>query len=268
MKISFMAGEMAQLNHISKQTLLYYDKIGLICPREVDPGTGYRYYDLNQCEDLDLILFLKGLGMKLKEIKTYRNQASSRARVQLLESQSRTICQKLDQIHRIQRRIDSTVTAFKANLEITPFEKGIKWFENRPLLSEPVPAPHDLYAMELCFKKMFRSARENYHGDIYDFMVYVEEDKNGEGIFKKVALPVNDGANDLLPSGYFAYIFHKGPYETLTASRKDLENFIEASGHSITGSSVERVLLSSLAVSHEKDYLVEIQMPVEKNAGV
>ncbi len=269
MKIRFMAGEMAQLHRISKQTLIYYDRIGLIRPREVDPDTGYRYYDMDQCEDLVVILFLKGLGMKLKEIKAYRSQSSTRARIRLLESQERTIRRKLDQIHRIQQRLASMVGSLKANLEIQPFETGIKWVGDRPLLSNEVPFPHDLYAMELCFKDMFRSARENYDADIHDFMVYVEEDSKGEELFKKVAValplaqPINDRANDILRAGYFAYIFHKGPYEALEDSRRKLGDFINASGHSMSGPYVERVLLSGLAVSHEKDYLLEIQIRVE-----
>jgi len=264
MKIRFMAGEMAQLHRISKQTLIYYDKIGLIRPREVDPETGYRYYDLDQCEDLDVILFLKGLGMKLKEIKTYRNQSSSLARIKLLESQERTIRRKLDQIHRIQRRLASMVRSLKASLNIQPFEKGIKWVEDRPLYSNEIPSPHDLYQMELCFKEMFRSAREESDADIHDFMIYIEEDHRKKELFKKVALPVTDKANDILRAGYFAYIFHKGPYEALGDSRRTLDDFIKESGHCITGPYVERVLLSRLAVSNEKDFLLEIQVPVEK----
>jgi len=264
MKIRFMAGEMAQLHRISKQTLIYYDKIGLIRPREVDPETGYRYYDLDQCEDLDVILFLKGLGMKLKEIKAYRNQTSSRARISLLESQERTIRRKLDQIHRIQRRLASMVGSLKSNLEIKPFEKGIKWIEDRLLYSNKIMAPHDLYGMEVCFKEMFRSARVDSDADIHDFVVYVEEGPKGEELFKKVALPVTDRANDILRAGHFAYIFHKGPYEALGESRRMLDAFIKSSGHCITGPYLERVLLSGLAVSNEKDYLLEIQVPVEK----
>ena len=48
MKIRFITREMAQLHGISKQTLIHYDRIGLLSPGEVDPDTEYRYYDLRQ----------------------------------------------------------------------------------------------------------------------------------------------------------------------------------------------------------------------------
>ena len=265
MKIMFRAGEMAQMHNISKQTLIYYDKIDLFRPREVDPATGYRYYHIDQCEDLDIILFLKNLGMQLKEIKNFRNRPDSRDRLKLLEAQGRTIRKKLDHIHRIQRQLDNMLSAMKAGLAVTPYEKGIKWVDDRPLFSLTVPPPGDHYAMELCFKKIFRSSREEIDADIYDFMVEVESGPDDAEIFRKVALPsVDERANDILPRGYYAYFFHKGPYESLPASRQILEQFIRDSDHRATGPAVERVILSKLAVSNEEDVLLEIQIPVDK----
>lgn len=43
-----MAGEMAKMHDISKQTLIYYDTIGLFKPSEKDNETGYRYYRIEQ----------------------------------------------------------------------------------------------------------------------------------------------------------------------------------------------------------------------------
>lgn len=61
-------GEFAKLNHISIQTLRYYEKIGLIEPIKIDELTNYRYYNLMQSAILDMILFLKDLDFSLIEI--------------------------------------------------------------------------------------------------------------------------------------------------------------------------------------------------------
>lgn len=62
-------GQMARLNHISEQTLRFYDKIELLMPDTVDEETGYRYYNIKQSAYLDMIQYMKSLGMKLKDIK-------------------------------------------------------------------------------------------------------------------------------------------------------------------------------------------------------
>ena len=67
--MKYLTGKMARLHNISKQTLIYYDKIGLFEPFTTSGENGYRYYTLDQFVQLDLILLLKKLGMTLKEIQ-------------------------------------------------------------------------------------------------------------------------------------------------------------------------------------------------------
>lgn len=64
----FKIGEMAQLNHISTQTLRLYDKYNLLSPEYLNPDTGYRYYTLAQCAKLDLIRALKSCRLSLEQI--------------------------------------------------------------------------------------------------------------------------------------------------------------------------------------------------------
>ena len=61
-------GKMAKLNRISIPTLRLYDERGLLKPRYIDPNTGYRYYDIYQNARLDMIAYMKDLGMSLSEI--------------------------------------------------------------------------------------------------------------------------------------------------------------------------------------------------------
>ena len=61
-------GEMAELNHVSTQTLRLYAKNKLLEPEYLDPKTGYRYYTLEQCAKLDLIRALKSCRLSLEQI--------------------------------------------------------------------------------------------------------------------------------------------------------------------------------------------------------
>lgn len=62
-------GKMAEMNQVTVPTLRLYDQLGLLKPRHVDGQTGYRYYDINQNTRLDMIAYMKELGMSLKEIQ-------------------------------------------------------------------------------------------------------------------------------------------------------------------------------------------------------
>ena len=83
-------GEMAKLNHISEQTLRLYDKRGLLSP-SFRGQNGYRYYDIKQSAVLDIIQYMKSLGISLKEIKhQLENRDLGRIEAALREKQRQT----------------------------------------------------------------------------------------------------------------------------------------------------------------------------------
>mgnify|MGYP004504461985 CR=1 FL=1 len=65
----YSIGEFARLLGINSKTLRYYDMIDLLKPSYVDNYTGYRYYSKDDIEEYKRILYLKGLGFTLDEIK-------------------------------------------------------------------------------------------------------------------------------------------------------------------------------------------------------
>ena len=67
-------GEMAKMNRTTVPTLRLYDSMGLLKPCYVDEQTHYRYYDIKQNARLDMIQYMKELGMELKEIKEILDQ--------------------------------------------------------------------------------------------------------------------------------------------------------------------------------------------------
>lgn len=63
----YTISEMASIFGVSRQTLIYYDKIGLFAPAEVNEK-GYRFYSPTQIPLMRLICMLRDLGVDLDEI--------------------------------------------------------------------------------------------------------------------------------------------------------------------------------------------------------
>ena len=78
---------MAELNHVSTQTLRLYAKNKLLEPEYLDPETGYRYYTLEQCAKLDLIRALKSCRLSLEQIQEIFSLSSKELLLQVLEEQ-------------------------------------------------------------------------------------------------------------------------------------------------------------------------------------
>lgn len=56
MENHFTIGEFAKLRGININSLLYYEKIGILKSDYIDPKTKYRYYSSSQFSALDLIM--------------------------------------------------------------------------------------------------------------------------------------------------------------------------------------------------------------------
>lgn len=63
----YAISEMASLFNVSRQTLIYYDKIGLFKPAVVNEK-GHRFYSPTQIPLMRLICMLRDLGLELDEI--------------------------------------------------------------------------------------------------------------------------------------------------------------------------------------------------------
>lgn len=64
-------GEFANIFNVSIKTIRLYEEKGLLRPTYINNYTGYRYYDEHNIEEMTKILFLKDLGLSLKEIKDF-----------------------------------------------------------------------------------------------------------------------------------------------------------------------------------------------------
>lgn len=62
-------GEFARASGLSRKALRLYDELGLLTPAQVDPDTGYRFYDPAQLEQARLVAWLRRLGMPLATIR-------------------------------------------------------------------------------------------------------------------------------------------------------------------------------------------------------
>ena len=69
MKDYYKIGEISEMYDMSRDSLMYYEKLGIIKPTRDD--NGYRLYNVSDIWRLNLIKELKSLGFSFKMIKEY-----------------------------------------------------------------------------------------------------------------------------------------------------------------------------------------------------
>ena len=82
-------GSFARRTGLSPKALRLYDSIGLLTAAEVDPGTGYRYYEPSQIERGVAIRELRALDVPVAEIGAMLGSRPEELRARLLEHQGR-----------------------------------------------------------------------------------------------------------------------------------------------------------------------------------
>lgn len=106
-------GQMAEMNHVSEQTLRLYDRKGLLQPQYVDPATGYRYYHITQSARLDLIQNLKLYGMTLQQIKALLDENDAGSLQRLLAQQIHSVEEKIQKLEHSLTAINRMMDNFR-----------------------------------------------------------------------------------------------------------------------------------------------------------
>lgn len=104
--------EFATLCACNTQTLRYYDKIDLLKPVQVDPWSGYRYYDAKQAIDFVKIKNLQAADFTIEEIKKLLTQPDQL----VYEAFDAKIAEQTQKLERI-REIQKTYLAEKTTME-------------------------------------------------------------------------------------------------------------------------------------------------------
>ncbi|MDY4921174.1 MAG: MerR family transcriptional regulator [Phascolarctobacterium sp.] len=132
----FTAGELANLFGISKQTLLYYDRIKLLSPDFIGEN-GYRHYSINQYLDLEIIVNLRSLNIPIADIKEYLEHRSKQEFYAQLEKKKSECAQIIKENERIMRSIDNIEENLRTHNNLPLEQITVCWREERLLrLSE------------------------------------------------------------------------------------------------------------------------------------
>lgn len=104
--------QMAKLHHVSRQTLIYYDHIGLFRPLITD-DKGYRYYSYQQVNVLKEILFLKKLNLPLEVISKIIREQDPQDAISILKDQREVIDKEINALIRTRKYVEERLLLYE-----------------------------------------------------------------------------------------------------------------------------------------------------------
>ena len=269
MDVLFTIGEMAAMNGISKQTLIFYDKENVFKPKFQDSSNLYRYYTADQLEELDSILTLREMGLSLKEIREHMWNRSPERAIELLKKQEKIVKEKINRLTAQQRRISRKLQLLNNHEnEKLPFE--IKMQDSRLLAYTQVKEPNGLLQVDIALKELLKQASENNAEHFYQIgdTINYKELKNHKFLnFQYAILPIAKSNKNLKtiiqPQGKYATAYHYGPYTTMGETYEFMLRQIDLNNYKIAGDAYEFCVLDNLTSISPKGYCTQLQILVE-----
>ncbi len=268
-------GKMAKQNGLSEQTLRLYDKIGLFSPMYRNEKNGYRYYDIKQNARLDMIQYLKSIGLSLTEIKE-RLDGNNESIEQLLAMHMKELVLQQEKIEQQKKSIFRLMQNMNLYKEAPP--EGVVFFER---MSERYIYAKDLevnfYGKELdVYEMLLREFKQHVINELESLLYFsnigttMDSDLlTSEKYFSsKFFVFLNDKEKDitgatLIPAGNYLTIYCSSYYREVEYM-KMLKDYTNNNDLEFCGDYICEVLLDLTATnSDDRGMFMRLQVPVK-----
>lgn len=171
-------GEFSRLSEVSVKALHHYDQLGLLRPAQVDPSTGYRFYQLEQLADVHRIMALKEVGLSLEQIKLLleddltADQIRGMLRLRQVEIEDRL---RIEQAHLA--RVEYRLRMIEAEASFPDLNVVMKNIPALFVLTMPLGDHHEMAAVASEVRDAIQSGELRYAGYAVDVL---EGERAGE----------------------------------------------------------------------------------------
>jgi DNA-binding transcriptional MerR regulator/DNA gyrase inhibitor GyrI len=270
----YRIGEFSKISRVPVSALRYYSDLGLLPPVEVDPGSGYRYYEAIQLPRLNRILALKDLGLSLDEIGSILNEdlsaAELRGMLRLKRAEmSRAVAEQQAQLARVENRL----RLIESEGNMPEYEIVLKEVDPLHVLSLREVAPEPQHVGTMIADGYAALMPSGIMPIAPCFSLYHDPEFKPDNIDVEIAYPVSPDVTSApqtpggrsfsrrtVPGGTMAVTVHQGAYEIIDEAYVAMGTWLDANNLKMTGPPQEAYLT---APGDPGGPITEIRFPVE-----
>lgn len=205
----FMIKEFAKLRNVHINSLLYYEKLGLLKPAYINPQTNYRYFKAEQLLVLDAIIMCIELGIPLKEMKDYIDGDGNLKFQELLDYGQKLAMKRMEEIQTNLMMIERSMNLVRDYKE-RDGKTGVytRALEKRNIIiSDFFDVPGDVYVVETATKSLYEKAQEYGFTPLLPtgiILHYIDENKIKFCVFLEIISNLKEHSQTMiLPAGEF-----------------------------------------------------------------
>ena len=270
MKDYYKIGEISKIYGIGRDSLMYYEDIGILKPFR--DKNGYRMYKLSDIWRLNLIKELRSLNFPMKKIKEYLDDRNIESTKEILNKEIILIDEKIEELlsykQNIMKRLD-TINDELRNLKL--YEIDLVYINKRKALELNANITKDeefdflIQKLQKDYENRFTILGNNNIGSSFCL------DKIKQGIyneFKSVFCFLEDEEeiyNIIFNEGYYLTLTNKGKYKNNKHYINKMFKYIEEKGYKIISDPIEIYKIDIHETEDINEFVTEIQIPVDIN---
>ena len=270
MKDYYKIGEISKIYGIGRDSLMYYEDIGILKPFR--DKNGYRMYKLSDIWRLNLIKELRSLNFPMKKIKEYLDDRNIESTKEILNKEIILIDEKIEELlsyrQNIMKRLD-TINDELRNLKL--YEIDLVYINKRKALELNANITKDeefdflIQKLQKDYENRFTILGNNNIGSSFCL------DKIKQGIyneFKSVFCFLEDEEeiyNIIFNEGYYLTLTYKGKYKNNKHYINKMFKYIEEKGYKIISDPIEIYKIDIHETEDINEFITEIQIPVDIN---
>ncbi len=271
MRVRLAIGDFSRMTHLSVKALRHYHDVGLLEPAEIDPASGYRFYEPGQLPVAQVIRRFRDLDMPLDEIRamlaapdvTTRNQVivahlqrmeSQLAVTQAMVSSLRSLLERPVVQLAVEHRSIGPVRALAITERVTGADLESWWAGAFTHLDA---ALRDA-TVSLAGPRGALYPAEMFEQEVGQMVAFVPVDADVAGTSRARMTEI--------PAAEFAVAVHHGAYGDLDRTYAALGTYIAEREIGVDGPIRELYLVTPFDTSDETEYVTEVCWPVFRTA--
>lgn len=270
---SFRIGEFAKLCGVTKDTLFYYEKLGLLKPDRIDIN-GYRYYAPNQFFYMEMIKALKESGAPLNDICEYKDNYNISQYLKIVKMQRDYLNAEIERLQGLYTTLNDSIQLTSTALNEPRDMPRIVHCEEKHLVAWDIPANIDASAdpvaveattiatlLKYCQKSGIKPLQPVGSIVSKEFLL------SGQVTAYKCCFCVNEACDDdhiiVRPKGTYLTLLHKDLYTGQGAAYEILFDYIRKHNLRICGDCYESELIGYLGEGKPENFIVQYEIQIE-----
>ncbi len=261
-------GEFAKLCKVNKQTLFYYDQIGLLSP-VLKNEKGYRYYSIWQLDLFMVIDLLKDLGMSLKDIQQYVENKSPESFLTLMYQKQEEVIKIRQEIEKKEKIIDTKIKLMEEASQLDFHKITLEKFSEATLyLSRNIENISDKEFAEV-FSDFIDELYVSQHDTSYPIGVIIKHEQLLRGEFNNYSHLYIEQSKAKEGYPYFQAIagnhlvgYHIGDEKTIHNTYKRLFSEMERLNLTLGDYAFEEYIYDTVVKNHKEEYVTKIMIQV------